>query len=149
MRIGNGWDLHRLAEGRPLVLGGVTIPSPRGELAHSDGDVLVHAIIDALLGATCNGDIGSHYPDTDSRYADISSMALLKDTMNHLGTASIENIDCIVVLDEPKLRPFIDEIRTRLADAMHLPVSRISIKAKTSEQTASGVITAQAVVLLD
>ncbi|MCH3908457.1 MAG: 2-C-methyl-D-erythritol 2,4-cyclodiphosphate synthase [Sphaerochaeta sp.] len=149
MRIGSGWDLHRLSPGRALVLGGVTIPSPFGEEAHSDGDVLVHAIIDALFGAICDGDIGSHYPDSDPRYQDISSITLLKDALTHLGEHTISNIDCTIVLDEPKLRPYIDTIRTHLAEALQIDPDQLSIKAKTSERTAPAVITAQAVLLLD
>jgi len=148
MRIGSGWDLHHLKAGRPLILGGIIIPSLRGEEAHSDGDVLIHAIIDALYGALGDGDIGSHYPDTDPAYKDVSSMRLLDDTLTHMGERNIINLDSTIILDEPKLRPYIDTIRKNLADAMHLSISQVSIKAKTSEHTALDVISAQAVVLL-
>jgi 2-C-methyl-D-erythritol 2,4-cyclodiphosphate synthase len=149
MRIGYGWDLHKLIVGRQLILGGIFIPSEKGEEAHSDGDVLIHAVIDSLLGAVAEGDIGSHFPDNDPEYKDISSMLLLERTLPFLKGKRICNIDCTIVLDEPKLRPYIDTIRQNLAKALTTDISNVSIKAKTSEKTAKDVITATAVVLLE
>ncbi|MFA6845804.1 MAG: 2-C-methyl-D-erythritol 2,4-cyclodiphosphate synthase [Sphaerochaetaceae bacterium] len=149
MRIGTGWDLHRLAEGRKLILGGIVIESKKGEVAHSDGDVLVHAIIDALLGSLALGDIGSHFPDTDPQYKDIDSTILLRKTLELIKPNTIENIDCTIILQEPKLRPYIDTIRANLARIMDLDISRISLKAKTTEHCLDeDVIIVQAMVLL-
>ncbi len=136
MRIGTGWDLHRLAEGRLLILGGVVIPFNLGEDAHSDGDVLVHAIIDAIFGAAALGDIGTHFPPDDNQYKDISSLVLLKKTVELLMESgySIVNLDATVILQKPKLKPYITEIRENLANTLNLPVENISIKAKTKEK---------------
>ena len=136
MRIGTGWDLHRLKEGRKLMIGGEHIPFHSGEEAHSDGDVLIHAVIDAILGAAALGDIGTHFPPSDAQYKDISSLVLLKTTVGLLTEAGyqITNLDATVILQEPKLKPFIGNIREKLAEALTLNIDRISIKAKTKEK---------------
>ncbi|MPM26474.1 2-C-methyl-D-erythritol 2,4-cyclodiphosphate synthase [bioreactor metagenome] len=154
MRVGTGWDLHRLVSKRALVLGGVVIPSDKGEAAHSDGDVLVHAIIDALLGSLAKGDIGSHFPDTDPAYKDADSMQLLKKVLaEDLPPYHIENIDTTLILQTPKLRPHIEAIRENLAKAMGLKFEQVSVKAKTAEgilgELGSGdAVIAQATVLI-
>lgn len=148
MRIGTGWDLHRLVEGRRLVIGGVDIPAPFGEEGHSDGDALVHAVIDALFGAVGDGDIGSHYPDTDPKYRGISSLVLLADARSRLGSFGIVNLDTTVILQAPKLRPYIDPIRLSLARTLDIDPSRVSVKAKTTEHLLEHAIIAQAAVLL-
>jgi len=155
MRIGTGWDIHPLVEGRRLVLGGCVIPHDKGEAAHSDGDVLIHAIIDAILGALAKGDIGSHFPDNDPKYKNADSILLLKQIREEEldGKFSISNIDCTVILQKPKLRPHIDMIRANLSQAMDLRLDQISVKAKTAEGMLNEVgtgdaIIAQAVVLL-
>ena len=152
MRIGFGYDLHVLAEGRDLMLGGVKIPSKKGEVAHSDGDVLIHAIIDSLFGALAMDDIGAHFPPSDMKYKDMSSRILLEETMR-LTEARIINLDCTVVLEETKLRPHIMSIRESLAEIMKCDISRISVKAKTNEKcdaTGRGeAIEAYAAVLLE
>ena len=145
MKIGFGYDSHRFAEGRTLVLGGVTIPFEKGLAAHSDGDVLIHAIIDALLGAAALGDIGSHFPDTDEKWKGADSAKLLAAVVEEISAAGykIGNIDATVICERPKLRPYIDAIRTRLAEIINtsqtsklpnLQTSRISVKAKTNEK---------------
>lgn len=135
MRIGHGYDVHRFAEGRPLILGGVTIPHDRGLLGHSDADVLTHAIMDALLGAAAMGDIGQHFPDTDDRYRGISSIKLLKAVCKLITDAgyAIENVDATVIMQKPKLAPFLLQIRQVLADAMQLDLFSVSVKATTEE----------------
>ncbi|NCC64691.1 MAG: 2-C-methyl-D-erythritol 2,4-cyclodiphosphate synthase [Spirochaetia bacterium] len=154
MRIGTGWDLHCLVSKRALVLGGVVIPSDKGEAAHSDGDVLVHAIIDALLGSLAKGDIGSHFPDTDPAYKDADSMQLLKKVLSEdLPPYHIENIDTTLILQTPKLRPHIEAIQKNLAKAMGLKLEQVSVKAKTAEgilgELGSGdAVIAQATVLI-
>ena len=154
MRIGTGWDLHRLSTGRKLILGGVVIPSEKGEVAHSDGDVLVHAIIDALCGALAKGDIGSHFPDTDPAYKNVSSISLLKKVIEEeLSPYQIENIDTTIILQQPKLREYIEVIRSNLATVMQLQLNQVSVKAKTAEgilgELGSGdAIIAEAVVLI-
>ena len=135
MRIGFGYDVHRLVEKRKLILGGVEIPGPKGLDGHSDADVLLHAIADALLGAAALGDIGKHFPNTDQRYKGISSLLLLKhvaDLLSHHRYA-ILNVDATVVLDEPKIAPHIDLMRQNIADVLSLPIQKISIKATTNE----------------
>ncbi len=147
MRIGTGWDVHRLAEGRKFILGGIVIPSERGEVAHSDGDVLVHAIIDAILGALAKGDIGSHFPDTDPAFKEADSLQLLSHVLEEdLPPYSIENIDTTIIVQRPKLRDHIDAIRENLANAMHLEISQISVKAKTAEGILGELGTAEAVM---
>ncbi len=136
MRIGYGYDSHRFAEGRRLVLGGVEFPGETGLKGHSDADVLIHAIIDALLGAASLGDIGSHFPDTDARWKDADSTDLLAAVVKEIRGAGykVGNIDATVVCERPKLRPVIDLMRARLAAAMNVGMGRISIKGKTNEQ---------------
>lgn len=135
MRVGMGYDVHKLVEGRKLILGGVEIPHTLGLLGHSDADVLVHAIMDALLGAAALGDIGKHFPDTDPQYAGISSMKLLahvRDLITNEGYV-IENIDATVIAQKPKLRPYIDEMEKNIADTLGIALNQINIKATTEE----------------
>lgn len=130
---GIGWDSHRLAEGRPLILGGVRIEHDRGLAGHSDADVLTHAVIDALLGAAGLGDIGEHFPDTDPAYEGADSLALLRDAVALLGPREILNVDTTIVMERPKLSPHKQEIRERLAGALDVPPDRVSVKASTGE----------------
>ncbi|HYE82488.1 MAG TPA: 2-C-methyl-D-erythritol 2,4-cyclodiphosphate synthase [Clostridia bacterium] len=134
-RIGNGYDVHRLVEGRKLILGGVDIPYEKGLLGHSDADVLVHAIMDALLGACGESDIGRHFPDNDAAYEGISSLVLLGKVREilRLKGYGIGNIDSIVVAEKPKLSPYIDEMKVRISDMLQLDKDRIGIKATTTE----------------
>ena len=134
-RVGVGYDLHRLVEGRPLVLGGVTVPAERGALGHSDADVICHAVTDAILGAARAGDIGQHYPDTDPRWKGASSIVLLKEVVGLVRGRglTIENVDVVVILERPKIGPHRDAIQSRLAEALGIDVSRVSVKAKTNE----------------
>lgn len=136
MRIGNGYDVHELVEGRPLILGGITIPHHKGVLGHSDGDVLVHAIMDALLGALALGDIGQHFPDTDSQYKNIDSMYLLKHVKKLIDQEGYKicNLDSIIVLQKPKVKPYIDLMRQRIAEVLNINVSQVSVKATTEEK---------------
>ena len=135
MPVGIGYDIHRLAEGRELVLGGVSIPAAKGLLGHSDADVLTHAIIDALLGAAALGDIGQHFPDNDPQYAGCYSLDLLAVAYRLVTTAGyvVHNIDTTIIAEQPKLAPFIDEMRQRLAHALQLEVRQVSVKATTNE----------------
>jgi len=132
---GIGYDRHRLAQGRRLVLGGVEIPSDRGLDGHSDADVLAHAVIDALLGAAGLGDIGEHFPDTDERFKDADSLALLEQVVQTVLAAGLEimNVDCTVVMEQPKLSPHRAAIRERLAGALGLGSERVNVKATTGE----------------
>jgi 2-C-methyl-D-erythritol 2,4-cyclodiphosphate synthase len=134
--IGFGYDVHRLAPGESLVLGGVTLESRLGTVAHSDGDVLLHAIMDALLGALALGDIGLHFPDTSAEWLGADSIELLKHVHQLIRNegAHIVNIDSTVVLESPRLRPHIDAMRARIAGALTLDIKRVSIKATTSER---------------
>ena len=132
MRIGQGFDLHRLKEGRPLMIGGIEIESDKGEDAHSDGDVLIHALIDALLGSKALGDIGTYFPPSDMKYKNMDSKLLLKETLK-LSKFEIINIDCNIILQRPKLGPHILKIRESLASLLNIDVSNISVKAKTAE----------------
>lgn len=134
-RVGHGYDVHRLVENRALVLGGVTVPHTFGLLGHSDADVLLHAIMDALLGAIGEGDIGRHFPDSDERYKGISSMKLLSSVASLLKEkgASPVNIDATVIAQKPKLLPFIPEMRENIARVLSLDVSLVNIKATTEE----------------
>ena len=136
IRIGNGYDVHKLVEGRDLVLGGVKIPSDLGCLAHSDGDVLIHALCDALLGALALGDIGLHFPDNDNSYKGIDSTLLLERCMQMVIQRgySVSNVDTTIALQSPKLRPHIDSMRERLAEVMNIPVEDVSVKATTTER---------------
>ncbi|HYE97164.1 MAG TPA: 2-C-methyl-D-erythritol 2,4-cyclodiphosphate synthase [Rubricoccaceae bacterium] len=135
MRIGIGYDVHRLVEGRPLILGGVTIPSEVGLLGHSDADVLTHALIDALLGAAALGDIGQHFPDADEAWRGADSLALLRAVVSKVGEAGwgVGNVDAVVVLQRPKLRPYVEAMRARLAEALEVEVDAVSVKATTGE----------------
>lgn len=134
-RVGFGIDLHPLVPGRPLVLGGVTVPSELGLGGHSDADVLSHAIGEALLGALALGDLGRHFPDTDPRYRGISSLALLVEVMALVQArgGTLVNVDATVLAQAPRLAPFLDEMAKRLADTLRLPADRVSIKAKSPE----------------
>ncbi|MGM9578537.1 MAG: 2-C-methyl-D-erythritol 2,4-cyclodiphosphate synthase [Evtepia sp.] len=135
MRIGHGYDVHRLVPGRKLILGGVEIPHALGLLGHSDADVVTHALMDALLGAAALGDIGQHFPDKDPSYADISSLVLLGKVMDLLHQAGwrVENADMTILAQQPKLMPHIPQMRQNLSRAMGVPVSAISVKATTEE----------------
>jgi 2-C-methyl-D-erythritol 2,4-cyclodiphosphate synthase len=132
---GIGWDSHRLAEGRPLILGGVTIPHDRGLAGHSDADVLTHAVIDALLGAAALGDIGQHFPDTDERFRDADSLGLLRLVVTFLATQgfAVGHVDATVVMERPKLAPHRDAIRERLAASLAVDRDHVNVKASTGE----------------
>ena len=155
MRIGMGYDVHRLSAGRKLIMGGVDIPYEKGLLGHSDADVLVHAIMDALLGAAALGDIGSHFPDTDPAYEGISSIRLLE----HVGKLlsdhgyKISNIDATIIAQKPKMRPHIDQMRDNISNALKIRPDQVGVKATTEEGlgfTGSGEgISAHAVCLLE
>lgn len=134
-RIGFGFDVHQFTEGRKLILGGVEIPSDRGLLGHSDADVLLHAVCDALLGAAALGDIGKHFPDTDPAYKGISSIVLLSHVCELLGKRaySIGNIDATVVMERPKIAPYVEAMRKNIASAAGVSMDRVSIKATTNE----------------
>lgn len=135
MRIGHGFDVHKLVEDRKLIIGGVDIPHEKGLLGHSDADVLVHAIMDSILGAMAEGDIGKHFPDTDNQYKDISSLELLKrvyELMNKNGY-SIGNIDATIVAQEPKLAPHIDKMRANIAQVLKMDIGSLNVKATTTE----------------
>ena len=135
MRIGMGYDVHKLTEGRDMILGGVKIPWEKGLLGHSDADVLIHAVMDALLGAAASGDIGKHFPDTDPQYKGISSILLLE----HVGKLirdhgyQIENIDAVIIAQRPKMAPYIQQMRTNMAAALDISVDQLNIKATTEE----------------
>ena len=135
-RIGNGYDVHRLVEGRKLILGGVEIPFEKGLLGHSDADVLIHAIMDGLLGALALGDIGQHFPDTNEKYSGISSIKLLNHVKKLIDNKGFEivNIDSQIVMQQPKLKPYILEMREKLAKELKLPIGRVSVKATTEEK---------------
>ena len=135
MRIGHGYDVHKLAEGRRLVLGGVDIPHSVGLLGHSDADVLVHAVMDAILGALGEGDIGKHFPDTDGAYKDISSIHLLtlvKKVLDSHG-GSVVNVDATLILQKPKIAPYVDAMKRNIAFALACDERRINVKATTEE----------------
>ena len=135
--VGFGFDVHRLAEGESLILGGVNFEDAElGTVAHSDGDVLLHAIMDALLGSVALGDIGEHFPDTDAKYRGVSSMELLKHVRKLVlsKNAGIVNVDSMVVLEAPKLRPHVETMRRNIASALEIPFERVSIKATTNEK---------------
>lgn len=154
MRIGMGYDVHRLVEDRKCIIGGVEIPYEKGLLGHSDADVLLHAIMDALLGAAALGDIGKHFPDTDPAYQGISSLKLLEYVAGLLEESLflVENIDATIIAQAPKMRPYIDEMRTNIAKALGIETSQVNVKATTEEGlgfTGKGEgISAQAVCLL-
>lgn len=135
MRVGMGYDVHRLVEDRKLIVGGVTIPYEKGLLGHSDADVLLHAIMDALLGAAALGDIGKHFPDSDEKYKGISSLELLKHVGKLLDEDNyiIENIDATIIAQKPKMRPYIDQMRQNIADTLKLDINQVNVKATTEE----------------
>lgn len=155
MRIGIGYDVHKLTEDRHLIIGGVTIPYEKGLLGHSDADVLLHAIMDALLGAAALGDIGRHFPDTDMRYKGASSMELLKKVKKLIDKELyvISNIDATIIAQKPKMAPYIEQMRVNIAEALELNSNQVNIKATTEEGlgfTGSGAgISSQAAVCLD
>jgi 2-C-methyl-D-erythritol 2,4-cyclodiphosphate synthase len=155
MRIGQGYDIHALAAGRKLIIGGVTIPYERGLMGHSDADVLLHAICDALIGAAALGDIGQHFPNTDARFAGIASRKLLRDVVQLLRTHGyrVVNIDSTVIAQAPKLAPYIAAMRANIAADLDVPVVDVSVKAKTAEKLGAlgrgEGIAAEAVVLID
>ncbi len=134
MRVGIGYDVHKLVEGRKLILGGVEIPFEKGLLGHSDGDVLLHAICDALLGAAGKGDIGRHFPDTDPEYKDISSLILLEKVKGLIKEYRINNIDSIVIAQEPKLAPYLEKMKENIAQVLKIGKSKINIKPTTTEK---------------
>ncbi len=154
MRVGMGYDVHRLVVGRDLIIGGVKIPYEKGLLGHSDADVLLHAIMDALLGAAALGDIGSHFPDTDEAYKDADSVRLLDEVGNLLyeNHYIIENIDATIIAQKPKMRPYIDQMRTVIARTLGIEEGQVNVKATTEEGlgfTGSGEgISSQAVCML-
>ncbi len=155
MRVGHGWDLHRLAEGRPFRIGGLAIPHPKGPLGHSDGDVVLHAVADALLGASALGDIGLHFPDTDPRWKGADSSLLCREVLSRVREEGFKlgNVDITIVAQEPKIGPHRQALRESLAAILDLPVGRVSVKAKTTEGLgdigAGAAIACHAVVLLE
>ena len=155
MRIGHGYDVHKLTEGRPLILGGVKIPYEKGLLGHSDADVLLHAIMDAMLGAAALGDIGRHFPDTDPAYKGADSMVLLQACREKLRAAGyrVHNLDALICAQAPKMAPHIETMRANIARALQLDVDAVNVKATTTERLGfvgdgSG-ISAYAVCLLE
>ena len=154
MRIGTGYDVHKLVEGRKLIIGGVEIPYEKGLLGHSDADVLVHAVMDALLGAAALGDIGKHFPDSDPKYKGADSLMLMREVRRILSENGFEvgNVDATIIAQAPKMSPHIDSMRRNIADALGLDVSQVSVKATTEERlgfTGRGEgISAQAVALI-
>lgn len=155
MRIGHGYDVHRLVEGRRCIIGGVDIPHDMGLLGHSDADVLLHAVADALLGAAALGDIGKLFPDTDDSFKGADSMVLLREVVARLGAMgyTVGNIDCTIIAQQPKMRPHIDNMRKNIAAACGVDIDAINVKATTEEGlgfTGSGEgISAHAVALID
>lgn len=136
MRVGIGYDVHKLVEKRKLIIGGVEIPHDKGLLGHSDADVLIHAIMDSILGALGLGDIGKHFPDTDEKYKDISSMVLLEEVWNIMSANGykIGNIDSIIVAQSPKMAPYIDTMKENIARVLNVTIDNINIKATTTEE---------------
>ena len=155
MRIGIGWDIHRLVEGRELKLGGVKLDNDKGLEGHSDADALLHAIIDALLGASGLSDIGSHFPDTDPAYKDVDSLVLLDKTRELVGAKKLKvaNIDCIIFAQAPKMAPHIPAMKKSIAETLGLDAAQVNIKAKTTEGLGvvgeGEAIAAQAIALLE
>lgn len=155
MRIGQGFDVHAFAEGRPLILGGIEIPHERGLLGHSDADVLLHTIADAALGAIAAGDIGKHFPDTDPEFKDADSKALLRHVWQLVKGEGyvLGNVDATVMAQRPKLRPYIDEMRAVIADLLEADIEQVNVKATTTEKLGftgrEEGIAAQAVILLN
>ena len=155
MRIGLGYDVHKLVEGRPLIIGGVSVPHEKGLLGHSDADELIHAIMDGMLGALALGDIGKHFPDTDEKYKGADSIKLLKCVNNLINEKGYEinNIDSIIIAQSPKMAPYIEEMRINIAQILNTDVGNISVKATTEEGlgftgTKQG-ISAQSICLLN
>lgn len=154
LRVGQGYDVHQLVTGRPLILGGVTIPAEKGLLGHSDADALLHAITDALLGAAGLGDIGRHFPDTDPRYRGADSRVLLRDTLKLIQAAGwqVVNVDSTIIAQSPKMAPYIPAMVANIAADLGLPPQAVNVKAKTNEKLGylgrSEAIEAQAIVLL-
>lgn len=154
MRIGIGSDIHRLVEDRPLLLGGVQIPYERGEDGHSDADALLHAICDAILGALCEGDLGVHFPDSDPQWEGVSSSDLLSHVVSlaHERGKHVVNLDATIMIEKPKLRPYVMAMREKIAEILGVEVSCVSVKAKTAEgldAVGQGLaVAAQAVVLI-
>lgn len=154
LRVGQGWDVHRLVEGRPLILGGVTIPHSKGLYGHSDADALLHAITDALLGAAALGDIGRHFPDTSELFAGADSRVLLREALSRVREAGYEpiNIDSTILAQAPKMAPHIDAMRHNIAADTGLELSAVNVKAKTYEKLGpvgnEEAMEAQAIVLL-
>lgn len=155
MRIGQGYDVHKLVEGRDCIICGVKIPYEKGLLGHSDADVALHALSDAILGAAAMGDIGKHFPDTDERYKGASSRVLLREVMNIVGSRGykIVNTDVTIVAQRPKMSPYIDEMRANIAEDLNVDVDAVSVKATTTEKLGfegrGEGISAMAVVLID
>ena len=155
MRVGIGYDVHKFEEGRKLIIGGVDIPYEKGLAGHSDADVLIHAIMDAICGAMCIGDIGSLFPDNDKKYKDIDSLILLAELRKKLeeNNYKIGNIDSIVIAQEPKMRPYIAQMRTNIASVLGISIDDVSVKATTTEKLGfegrKEGISSQAVVLLE
>jgi len=153
-RIGQGFDVHQLADGRPLIIGGITIPYEKGLLGHSDADVLLHTIADACLGAIGEGDIGKHFPDTDPNFKDADSAKLLEHVWRMVKEKgySLVNVDCTIIAQKPKMAPYIDSIKERVADLLEGTIEQVNVKATTTEKlgfTGRGEgIAAQAVILI-
>lgn len=154
IRVGEGWDVHQLVEGRALVLGGVTVPYAKGLLGHSDADALLHAIVDALFGAAALGDIGTHFPDTDAQFKGADSGVLLQEAVRRVRARgfSIGNVDSTIIAQAPKMAPHIPSMRARIAELLGVSVDRVNVKAKTAEKMGpvgeGRAIEARAVVLL-
>lgn len=155
MRIGIGYDVHQLVEGRKLIVGGVEIPHEKGLLGHSDADVLVHAIMDAILGALGGGDIGRHFPDSSQEFKDADSMKLLSKVYEYMVQKGyrIGNIDAVIIAQRPKMAPYIDEMKTKIASVLHIQKEKVNIKATTTEKLGpegrEEGMTSQSVVLLE
>ena len=155
MRIGLGYDVHKLTENRELILGGISIPYEKGLLGHSDADVLTHAIMDAMLGALALGDIGKHFPDTDDKYKGISSIKLLKEVNELIKNKGykVSNLDAIIIAQKPKMAPYIEEMRKNISSSLNIAIDDVSIKATTEEGlgfTGNGEgISSQAICLLE
>ncbi|NSL52615.1 2-C-methyl-D-erythritol 2,4-cyclodiphosphate synthase [Calidifontibacillus erzurumensis] len=154
IRIGQGFDVHQLVEGRPLIIGGVTIPYEKGLLGHSDADVLLHAVTDAALGALALGDIGKHFPDTDPTYKGADSAKLLEDVWSLVKKEGYKlgNLDCTIIAQKPKMAPYIEQMRERIAKLLEAEISQVNVKATTTEKLGftgrEEGIAAQAVILL-
>ncbi|MCW1928006.1 2-C-methyl-D-erythritol 2,4-cyclodiphosphate synthase [Bhargavaea beijingensis] len=155
IRIGQGFDVHEFAEGRPLIIGGVTIPHERGLIGHSDADVLLHTVTDAALGAIGRGDIGHHFPDTDEAFKDADSAVLLERVWADVEAQGwkLGNVDCTIMAQRPKMAPHIDKIRARIAELLHADVAQVNVKATTTEKLGfvgrEEGIAALAVILLE